>query len=124
MKKKQIKRFFIIEIIFFVLFLIPLTCQATGALTDLGELNQYGQVQGDADVFKDKVSTFFGVFQVIGSALAIICLIVLGIKYMMGSVQEKAEYKKTLVPYLIGAVMVFAISNLLEVVYKIVTNVL
>ena len=45
-----------------------------------------------------------------GIAISVIVLIVLGIKYMMGSVEEKAEYKKTLMPYIIGAGLVFAAS--------------
>lgn len=122
MKKKQLKRFFIIKIVFLTLLLILVNCQTSNALTDLGDLNQYGQIQGDSDIFKDKVATFLGVIQVVGSALAIICLIILGIKYMTGSVEEKAEYKKTLVPYLLGAIMVFGISNFLNIVYVIVTN--
>ena len=47
---------------------------------------------------------------IVGSGIAVIALIVLGIKYMMGSVEEKAEYKKTMMPYVIGALMVFGAS--------------
>ena len=42
--------------------------------------------------------------------LAIIIIAVLGVKYMMGSTEEKAEYKKTMMPYLVGAVLVFGAS--------------
>ena len=41
---------------------------------------------------------------------------------MMGSVEEKAEYKKTLKPYLIGAILVFGITNLLGIVQDIVAS--
>ena len=47
---------------------------------------------------------------IVGSGVAVIALIILGIKYMMGSVEEKAEYKKTMMPYVIGALMVFGAS--------------
>lgn len=53
-----------------------------------------------------------GVIQVIGTVIAVGVLMVLGIKYMMGSAEEKAEYKKTMIPYLIGAVLLFAAVNL------------
>ena len=36
----------------------------------------------------------------------------------MLEVEEKAEYKKTMLPYLIGAVLVFATSNLIAIIYK------
>ena len=46
----------------------------------------------------------------IGIIVAVIVLLILGIKYMMGSASEKAEYKKTMIPYLVGAVLIFGAS--------------
>lgn len=122
-KRKQIKIFIVIGIVFLLLFLVPITCQAAGALEDLGDLGGYGKIQGDYDVFAGKVSIFLGFFQIIGSVLSVICLVVLGIKYMMGTVEEKAAYKKTLMPYLLGAFMVLGVSNLLKVVYDIAIDI-
>lgn len=42
---------------------------------------------------------------------------------MMGSAEEKAEYKKTLMPYVIGAALVFAASAIATVVYNFATGV-
>lgn len=58
----------------------------------------------------------------IGSICSVVVLIILGIKYMMGSLEERAEYKKTLMPYVIGAVMVFAASSLVNIIYNIAIN--
>ncbi len=58
----------------------------------------------------------------IGSIASVIVLVVLGIKYMMGSAEEKAEYKKTLLPYIIGAAFVFAASTIATVVFNFTTN--
>ncbi len=85
----------------------------------LGDLSEYAQTQEVSTKFSDMVGVILGVVQTIGSLLAVVCLIVLGVKYMMGSIEEKAEYKKTLMPYLLGAIMVFGISNLLKIVYEI-----
>lgn len=63
-------------------------------------------------------ASLINVISIVGSAAAIITLIVLGIKYMMGSAEEKAEYKKTLLPYIIGAAMVFGASVLTGVIYN------
>ncbi len=54
----------------------------------------------------------------IGSIASVIVLVVLGLKYMMGSAEEKAEYKKTLLPYIIGAAFVFAASSIATIVYN------
>lgn len=70
----------------------------------------------------DDISNFsasvINVIAIVGSAAAIVTLIILGIKYMMGSAEEKAEYKKTLLPYIIGAAMVFGASVLVGVIYN------
>lgn len=58
-----------------------------------------------------------GIVQIVGTTASIITLIVLGIKYMTGSVEEKAEYKKTLMPYLIGAIFVLAATNITKWIY-------
>ena len=58
-----------------------------------------------------------GLIRVVGTIASVGMLIVLGIKYMMGSAEERAEYKKTLFPYVVGAVLVFAASNIAQVVY-------
>lgn len=53
----------------------------------------------------------------IGSIVSVIVLVVLGIKYMMGSAEEKAEYKRTLLPYVIGAGLVFAASAIAGIIF-------
>lgn len=55
---------------------------------------------------------------IIASATSIVVLIILGIKYMMGSVEEKATYKKTLFPYFIGAIFVFGASTIASAIYN------
>lgn len=65
-----------------------------------------------------KGKTIIGAFQAIGSIVSVFALVVIGIKYMIGSVEEKAEYKKTMIYYIIGAIMVFAISNISAVIYN------
>ena len=65
---------------------------------------------------------FIGTIQVIGAIISVVALIMIGIKYIMGSVEEKAEYKETLKPYLIGAILLFGITNLLGIVQSIVSG--
>ncbi len=62
------------------------------------------------------VKNALGVVQVIGLAFAIIMLIVLAIKYMTSAPNDRAEVKKHLVPYVIGAIFVFAASGIVEII--------
>lgn len=64
-----------------------------------------------------------GMVQAIGSIASVLVLVILGIKYMMGSAEEKAEYKKTFIPYLVGAILVFAASNLASMIYGFASTV-
>ena len=62
------------------------------------------------------------ILAIIASAISIIAIIALGIKYMLGSVEERASYKKTLLPYFIGAIFVFGATAIPEVIYKMITK--
>lgn len=76
----------------------------------------------NANKLKDIGNDIIGFLQIVGSILSVIVLGVLGIKYMIGSAEEKAEYKKTMMPYLIGAIMVFAITNIVGFISSIATG--
>lgn len=78
----------------------------------------------NGDKLKNMGNDIIGFIQIIGTILSVLVLAVMGIKYMMGSVNERAEYKKAMLPYVIGAVMVFAITNLLGIIASISGNLL
>ena len=64
-----------------------------------------------------------GIITTIGVVVAVVVLLVLGIKYMMGSASEKAEYKKTMIPYLVGAILIFGASAITKVVVSLGSNI-
>lgn len=84
-------------------------------------------LKGESVTGTDKITKignqFITILTTVGSVAAVIVLIVLGIKYMMGSAEEKAEYKKTMMPYVIGAALIFAASTIAGVLYGFLTNV-
>lgn len=47
----------------------------------------------------------------------VILLSVLGIKYMLGSAEEKADYKKSLIPLVVGIVVVMAASQIISMIF-------
>lgn len=65
-----------------------------------------------------------GIINTIGVVASVIVLMIIGIKYMVGSVEEKAEYKKSMLAYVIGAVMVFGITTIANLIYTIATTAL
>lgn len=89
----------------------------------LGDLNEYvREPTTSPDKFYEKVNNFITVIQVVGSIASVVALIIIGIRYMYSSVEEKAEYKKTMLGYIIGCALVFSIVNILGVVYDVATS--
>lgn len=89
---------------------------------NLGDLDQYKGKGEDAPQFIEKVNVIVSVLEAVGVILSVIILIVIGIKYMLGSVEERADYKKTMIPYLIGAFMVFTVSLIPQIIFKFMEN--
>jgi len=77
----------------------------------------------NSEELKEKTENVLGIVQVIGSVVSVIMLMAIGIKYMLGSVEEKAEYKKTIIPYLIGAALVFSGTTIPQILYQISKNI-
>lgn len=62
------------------------------------------------------------VIQIIAFAAAVIMLIFLGIKFITASPEAKAEIKKSAVIYVVGAILLFAATGILEIIKNIAEN--
>lgn len=69
-----------------------------------------------ANKVKEVSGSIIGIVQVIGTAIAIIMLVVLGIKYVMAAPSEKAEIKKSALIYVIAAIFLFAAVQILGII--------
>ena len=49
---------------------------------------------------------------------SVIILMVIGVKYIIGSVEEKANYKATLLPYIIGIIFAVSGTTIVDAIYK------
>ena len=74
------------------------------------------------DPMKDKISSILGILQVLGSVISVIALVIIGIRYMLSSVEEKADMKGVLIYYVVGAVLIFATTTVLSLVYNVITE--
>lgn len=113
MKKKVI---FIIMNLILILFIISNTVLASGLIDEFrSSINPNGP--GTAEV-KTTAGKIVGIIQVIGTIVSVGMLMILGIKYMLGSADQKAEYRKSMTPYIIGSVLIFGFSNLTQIIYE------
>lgn len=67
------------------------------------------------------VSTIISTIRTIGVVVSVITLTIFGIRYMFGSIDEKAEYKETLIPWLIGALLVVGGTTIVQFIYNMMT---
>lgn len=113
--KKTMK---ILSIILIALMLTAFMGTMSLAGDDSGDIVNGLFSGGDADTsgIEGVGSNIVSIVTTIGIIVAVIVLLILGIKYMMGSASEKAEYKKTMIPYLVGAVLIFGASAIAKAV--------
>lgn len=107
MNMKVLKKIFIVSMISLLLITICIP-KAIFAVTPT---DITGNVDGE-DLNFDFVDKMVDLLTTIGIFIAVGAMMVIGIKYINGSVEEKATYKKTMMPYLIGCILIFSASAL------------
>ncbi len=91
---------------------------AAGGVID--KLNpDYEADDGGLTTLGQKIISYISIAAIV---IAVIVLLILGVKYMIGSASEKAEYKKTMIPYLVGAVLVFGAGAIAQVIVQVTSN--
>jgi cytochrome c biogenesis protein CcdA len=113
------------KIICFALFfaIIISTCNVMAVNTEI--YNPFSNENG-GELTREKAPTLFkmgekvwGTLRNIALAVAVISLSFIGLKYMFGSVDQKAEYKTTLLPWATGLVLVAFVMVLLDLIQKL-----
>jgi type IV secretory pathway VirB2 component (pilin) len=117
MSKKSIK------ILATVLLVIMMIMSISAVVFAYEPSNVNGSSNVDTSKLEDVGNQIFTVIRTVGILLSVIILAVLGIKYMMGSAEEKAEYKKTMMPYIIGALLLFAAATISQFIYNAFTSI-
>ena len=67
----------------------------------------------------DKIGPILGAIQTIGAVISVLALMIIGIKTMLGSVEEKSQYKEALPGYLIGVFLVFSFTTIPNIIYRV-----
>ncbi len=108
----------------FVIWIIMLVISISANVLALtpAEITAATEVTGSAEI-ANVGKAIVGILQTTGIVISVIILIIIGIKYMRGSAEEKAEYKKTMMPYIIGAALIFTASVFANVLYQFFTGI-
>ena len=73
---------------------------------------------------RKKAGKILGYINSIGIVVSVITLVVAGIKYMIASVEEKDEYKKTMIYYVVGALLLFSATTIPNILYNLTTGII
>lgn len=144
---KQLKNLMVLCIIFLLLYTIPSYArQVEGTQAGSGDVvsesttevqeHSTGEIIEEGDRFieigeseepkieqsnlKALANTLYNILLVVGIIIAAVLGGVLGIKFMMGSVDEQAEVKTMLVPYIAGCVVIFGAFTIWKIVLLII----
>ncbi len=87
---------------------------------------QYLQGGGENNDITRKIggigNTILSIFQAVGTIIAVIMLVWLGIKYIMASPDGKAEIKKQAFAYILGALLLFGASWIVPIIATVVSK--
>ena len=73
---------------------------------------------GDVSGIQGTAGKVMGMIRNIAVIASVIIIMILGVKYMLGSVEEKAEYKKSFMPLIIGIILVVAASSIATFIFS------
>ena len=114
----------VISVLLIVMILVAIGTNVFAAVSGVTNPSTLtGQTVQGTDKITNIGNQLITILTIVGTVASVIVLIVLGLKYMMGSAEEKAEYKKTMMPYVIGAALVFAASAIAGILYSFLSNV-
>ena len=120
--KKSIKIIILLLTALTIVFFLASTVNAADTMKDLvaDATDAFGE--SDEDGVGGSARTIIGsiiiVVRIIAVGVAIIMIIVLAMKYMVSSVEDKAEIKKHATVYIVGAIVLFASSAILGIIQQ------
>ena len=99
--------------------LVTLLC--VGGIVLAGSPLGFSSIQ-PSGIFEDKVKTGLGIATWIGLIVGVVMVIWVGGKYLMAGAGEKAKAKETLVPMLIGAILIALAPMIINTIYTTMTG--
>lgn len=73
-----------------------------------------GDIDEAADIGGSIVNWIWGISIVV----AVVVLMITGLKFIIGSTQEKAEYKKSLIPLVVGVLILVFATTIVKVLFS------
>lgn len=128
---KNIKKILGISLIMLLIFstFVQFQCFAAEAdvstvISNMKNVNQTSDVTSGNGGITKVLNMIIGLLQIAGSGIALIMVTWMGVKYLLSSVEDKADVKKQAVPIVIGAILLFGAVNLMAALEEFASNTL
>ncbi len=120
--KNSLKIFSIVIIaIMIAIIVIPTVSKAFNANDIIGGVNSSAESASvDTTAITTKAGNVLALIRNIAVIAGVLIIAILGVKYMLGSVEEKAEYKKSAIPLIVGVIVVMAATSIATFIFSIV----
>lgn len=117
---KSIKRFFIIFLTIFLVIIMTTNIYALqsldGVLEDMKGVKDVDSTLSSSSGVGAVLNDAIGLLQLAGTGISVITVTLLGIKYMLTSVEQRAEIKNKAVPIVIGCIILFGAVNIVAII--------
>ena len=94
--------------------------EAGGGFIKKGEQQQQAIQDSQIKTVSDQI---YNILLAIGTVIAVIIGAILGIQFMVGSMDEKAKVKESLIPFVIGCVIIFGAFGIWKLIATILQDV-
>lgn len=115
--KGTIKLLSVLMIAIMLVSVVSVPVHATNIINTLK--NDIDSADGDVSDISGMAGKVIKWIRNVAVIAGVILLTVLGFKYMLGSAEEKADYKKSLIPLVIGIIVVMASTQLISMIFTI-----
>ncbi len=124
MKETRYRKIILMSIIF-TIFVLFATISYGASITDIFQgadnfiSGADSNVGFDQEVVQDSFATIYEILSIVGVVIVVLVGAILGIKFMISSLEERAEIKKLLITYVVGSVVIFGAFNIWKLVVDI-----
>lgn len=123
--KNKMKLISIVAVIMIVTFMLISTVYEVKASNPGSIIDGVNQAAGTTDLgttgdtLKTKAGTILAYIRNIAAIAGVIIISILGVKYIVGSVEQKAEYKKNFMPLIVGILIVVLAAQIAKMLFSV-----
>ena len=115
--KTTMKIFAIVLVAMMMVMTVSTSVLAFDAGSIISNIDNQANAQGGNAQVNQLAGKIVGFIRNIAVVAGVIILSIIGVKFMVGSAEEKAEYKKSLIPLVVGIIIVMGAAQIVAMIF-------